>query len=101
MSLYLLRRGSVSPRAPVLGVDGQARSILEGARGGLVIEPENSDALMNALCCLATNPELARKMGRHGREYIVRKFSRSQTAEKYIQVLEHMSKLPDRRKLAA
>jgi hypothetical protein len=50
-----------------------------------VIEPENSDALMNALCCLATNPELARKMGRHGREYIVRKFSRSQTAEKYIQ----------------
>ena len=40
-------------------------------------------------------------MGRNGREYIVRKFSRSQTAEKYIQALEHMSKVPDRRKLAA
>jgi len=66
-----------------------------------VIEPENSDALVHAVCYLATNPELAREMGRNGREYIVRKFSRSQTAEKYIQVLEHMSKLPDRRKLAA
>ncbi|MEY2393841.1 MAG: hypothetical protein QOF94_186, partial [Acidobacteriaceae bacterium] len=38
--------GSVSLRAPILGVDGQARSILEQARGGLVIEPENSDALV-------------------------------------------------------
>jgi hypothetical protein len=67
--------GSVSLRAPILGVDGQARSILEEVRGGLVIEPENSDALVNAVCSLATNPELAREMGRNGRECIVRKFS--------------------------
>jgi hypothetical protein len=35
-----------------VGVDGQARSILEEARGGLVIEPENSAALVNAVCSL-------------------------------------------------
>jgi glycosyltransferase involved in cell wall biosynthesis len=81
-------------RPVILGVDGQARSIMEEARGGLVIEPENTEALVNAACYLAVNQELAREMGRNGREYIVRKFSRRHTAEKYIRVLEQMLKLP-------
>jgi len=88
-------------RPVILGVDGQARTILEEARGGLAIEPENSGALANAVCYLATNRELAREMGRSGREYIVRKFSRRRTAEKYIRVLEHMLNVPDRRSVAA
>jgi glycosyltransferase involved in cell wall biosynthesis len=83
-------------RPVILGVDGQARSIMEEARGGLVIEPENTEALVDAACYLAVNQELAREMGRSGREYIVRKFSRQHTAEKYIRVLEEMLKLPAR-----
>jgi glycosyltransferase involved in cell wall biosynthesis len=84
-------------RPVILGVDGQARSILEEARAGLVIEPENSEALVNAMSRLAMNPELAREMGQRGREYIVRKFSRQHTAEKYIRLLEKMLKLPEPR----
>jgi glycosyltransferase involved in cell wall biosynthesis len=84
-------------RPVILGVDGQARNILEEARGGLVIEPENSEALVNAIRYLATNREIARELGQNGREHIVRKFSRRQTAEKYIHMLEHMLKLPERR----
>ena len=84
-------------RVPViLGVDGQARAILEEARGGLVIEPENSDALVDAIRDLASNREAARALGKNGREYIVRKFSRHQTAEKYIRVLERLLNLPER-----
>jgi colanic acid biosynthesis glycosyl transferase WcaI len=83
-------------RPVILGVDGQARTILEEARGGLVIEPENSDALVNAICYLAGNREIARELGQNGREHIVRKFSRRQTAEKYIRVLEHLLQLPER-----
>jgi colanic acid biosynthesis glycosyl transferase WcaI len=82
-------------RPVILGVDGQARTILEEARGGLVIESENSDALANAIRYLAANREAARTMGKNGREHIVRKFSRQQTAEKYIGVLEHLLKLPE------
>jgi colanic acid biosynthesis glycosyl transferase WcaI len=82
-------------RPVILGVDGQARAILEEARGGLVIEPENPDALAHAVCYLAANRELAREMGQNGREHIVRKFSRRNTAEKYIRVLEHVLKVPD------
>jgi len=78
-------------RPVILGVDGQARNILEEARGGLVIEPENADALANAIRYLAANREMAHELGQNGREYIVRKFSRRQTAEKYIRVLEHLS----------
>jgi glycosyltransferase involved in cell wall biosynthesis len=84
-------------RPVILGVDGQARAILEEARGGLVIEPESADALVNAIRSLAANREQARELGRNGREHIVRKFSRGETAEKYIRVLERLLKLPEHR----
>jgi colanic acid biosynthesis glycosyl transferase WcaI len=84
-------------RPVILGVDGQARTILEEARGGLVIEPENSDALASAIRYLAANREMACELGGNGREYVVRKFSRGHTAEKYIRVLEHLLKLPEHR----
>jgi colanic acid biosynthesis glycosyl transferase WcaI len=83
-------------RPVILGVDGQARTILEEAQAGLVIEPENSDALVNAIRYLAANRETARALGRNGREHIVRKFSRRQTAERYIRVLEQLLNLPGR-----
>jgi colanic acid biosynthesis glycosyl transferase WcaI len=83
-------------RPVVLGVDGQARAILEEARGGLVIEPENADALVNAIRYLATNRATARTLGKNGREYIVRNFSRQQTAERYIRVLQQLLNLPER-----
>lgn len=81
-------------RAVILGVDGQARGILEEARGGLAIDPENARALANAICLLASNRKMAEAMGQEAREYIVRNFSRQQTAERYIRVLERMLNLP-------
>jgi glycosyltransferase involved in cell wall biosynthesis len=81
-------------RPVILGVDGQARSILEEARGGIAIEPENSDALMNAIRQLERDRETSREFGRNGREYILRKYSRGHTAEKYIKVLEELLQLP-------
>jgi len=84
-------------RPVILGVDGQARAILQEARGGLVIEPENAAALVGAIRYLAANQEVARKLGNNGREHILRKFSRRETAEKYIRVLEDLLRLPERR----
>jgi colanic acid biosynthesis glycosyl transferase WcaI len=85
-------------RPVILGVDGQARTILEKAEAGLIIEPENSEALTNAICTLASNPEMAGKLGRNGRDYIVRNCSRRETAEKYIRVLEALLNLTEDRK---
>jgi colanic acid biosynthesis glycosyl transferase WcaI len=84
-------------RPVILGVDGPARAILEEARGGLVIEPENSDALVSAIRYLTANREAGLELGQNGRGYIVRKFSRSNTAEKYILVLKHLLNLSEPR----
>jgi glycosyltransferase involved in cell wall biosynthesis len=80
-------------RAVILGVDGQARQIVEEAVAGIVIEPENPDALVAAIEQLNANPELGRTMGQKGREYIVKKFSRTGTADKYIRALETMVRI--------
>jgi len=75
-------------RPVILGVDGQARQIVEDAGAGLVIEPENSVALSQAIARLQSNREFGLSLGKNGREYILQNFSRARTAEKYIQILE-------------
>jgi colanic acid biosynthesis glycosyl transferase WcaI len=74
-------------RPVILGVDGQARQIVEEASAGVAIEPENPDALAAAVQRLHENRELGRAMGQKGREYIVKNFSRASTAQKYLKVL--------------
>lgn len=81
-------------RPVILGVDGQARRILEEADGGIVIEPGNSDALAHAVRELAAKPVVAHEMGQRGREYILRRCSRRRTAERYIEVLGRLLHLP-------
>ncbi len=76
----------------ILGVDGQARQIVEEAQAGIVIEPENADALAEAINQLAANRELGIELGKRGREHILQNFSRSRTAEKYAQVLESLTR---------
>lgn len=79
-------------RPVILGVDGEARQILENADAGIVIEPENAGAIARAIQRLAENRGLCEEMGRRGREYILQNFSRAHTAEKYIEVLTRIKK---------
>jgi colanic acid biosynthesis glycosyl transferase WcaI len=88
-------------RPVILGVEGQAKTILEKAGGGIVIEPENSSALVEAIRHLAANPARARELGRNGRECIIRNFSRAQTAQAYIQTLEKLLGMSRLHKIAA
>jgi glycosyltransferase involved in cell wall biosynthesis len=78
-------------RPLILGVDGHARHIVEDAEAGLVIEPENAQALADAIARLSRNRELGRTLGKKGRGYILKNFSRAQTAEKYIEVLRELA----------
>jgi colanic acid biosynthesis glycosyl transferase WcaI len=78
-------------RPVILGVDGQARQVVEEAKAGIAIEPENADALAQTINQLAGNHELGRTLGRNGREYILRYRSREQTAQYYLQVLAELT----------
>jgi len=75
-------------RPVIVAVDGQARQIVEQARAGVFVEPENNKGLVNAILDLAEDPERRRQMGVSGRQYIVNKLSRERTARDYITVLE-------------
>ncbi len=71
----------------ILGVEGQAQQLLESAKGGIAIQPENPDALVAAIEELAGNPSMRDAMGRSARAYILERCSRQSTAELYLQVL--------------
>ncbi|MGC2193932.1 MAG: glycosyltransferase family 4 protein [Terriglobales bacterium] len=75
-------------RPLILGVDGQARKVLEEAQAGVAIEPECSASLVNAVLALAGNPAARNSYGANARRYIVDRCSREQTAKDYITVLK-------------
>ncbi len=79
-------------RPVILGVDGQARRILEEAKAGVFIEPESSTGLVTAIVALLEHPEDRKSYGSNAREYILRRGSREATAKRYIEVL---SVVPD------
>ncbi len=64
----------------ILCVDGEARSILEESGAGIFAEPENEEQLREAILFLKNNPALCETMGRKGREYVERHFSRKKFA---------------------
>jgi colanic acid biosynthesis glycosyl transferase WcaI len=74
-------------RPVILGVDGQARQIVEEAEAGIAVEPGNATALVQAICRLKASPELCKEFGQKGREHILRHFSRQETAGTYLSVL--------------
>jgi colanic acid biosynthesis glycosyl transferase WcaI len=74
-------------RPVVLGVDGQARALLEEAQGGIFVEPENVEALVRAIESLHQNPGLRKRMGEHARSYVMEHCSRERTAARYLDVL--------------
>lgn len=74
-------------RPIILGVNGQAQRLLESSRSGIHIEPENPDALCDAILQLSRQPDLGEMLGRNGREYVVRNLSRERTAIDYLDVL--------------
>jgi glycosyltransferase involved in cell wall biosynthesis len=74
-------------RPVILGVRGQARQILDAARGGVCIEPEDADDLCDAILHLQRQPSIGEALGRNGREYIVQRLSRQRTAIDYLEVL--------------
>ena len=77
-------------RPVILGVDGQARQIVDEAGAGFFIEPENAQELVNAINRLSANRELGEAFGKKGREYILQYFSRNRMAKKYIQALKSL-----------
>jgi len=77
-------------RPVVIGVPGRATELVERARAGIAIEPEDPDALLAAIRRLQSDPEAAERMGRQGREYVLRHYDRDRLALAYLEVVDRV-----------
>jgi len=83
---------SMAMQKPViLGVEGESRQIIETARSGLCIEPQNAAQLAHSVVELADKPELCSELGRNGRTYVTENFDRRVLAAKYEQLIARMA----------
>ncbi len=74
----------------LLGVNGEAATVLDEAGAGIRFEPEDPVALLQAVRALRDDDGLCRKMGRSGREYVEKNCDRRRQA---VQLEELLSSL--------
>lgn len=77
-------------KAVVGAVKGEAAQILHEA-GALVVPPEDSSELADAIGELAVNPDRRRAMGQEGRVHVERFFDRAELARQYRKLLSEPS----------
>ena len=78
-------------RPVVLGVEGEARKLVEDAGAGVVFAPEDATGLVEALERLAEAPERVIALGDAGRRYVETNFSRTALARKYLEILREVA----------
>ncbi len=77
-------------RPILLGVEGEARTLLERAGAGIGVAPENAEQLAAAIRRLQNDAALAAQYGTSGREFVRREFRREMLAAKYLELLERV-----------
>ncbi len=74
-------------RPLILGVEGEAKALVEEAGAGVCIEPESPAELAEAVQALARAPERTRALGRSGRRFVTEYYSRAVMAKRYEETL--------------
>jgi glycosyltransferase involved in cell wall biosynthesis len=75
----------------LLGVEGEAKELfIDQAKGGLFYEPENANALANAITTLYNNRQLGEELGTSGRNYVNTYFRRDKIAEAFRKQLQQI-----------
>jgi len=70
---------------------GDWRTVVEGNRCGLTVDPEDPQAIADAIEWLFSNPEEAGKMGRNGRELFLREFNWEREGEKLLKLYARLT----------
>ena len=78
-------------RPIILGVEGQAKALLEQAGAGIAVTPEDPQALAGAIERLAADPNLRRQLGDRGRAHAVAHYSRRQKAADCLDIFAEVA----------
>jgi len=76
----------------VVGVDGEARELVEKAGAGVFVEPEDPDALARAVLKLASDAEARKRLGENGRRYVEANCDKRLLASQYLDILDSMTR---------
>jgi glycosyltransferase involved in cell wall biosynthesis len=72
----------------ILGVEGEAKRILDEAQAGIAIEPGDATALSGAILRLKNDPEGCKRYGKNASDYVRKYFNLDMLANKYLELLE-------------
>ncbi|YCM42640.1 glycosyltransferase family 4 protein [Verrucomicrobiaceae bacterium 227] len=75
-------------RAILIGVDGEARRLVERGGGGLGMTPEDDEALVRNLVELEAHRDQLSAMGEKGRDFVLAHFDRDHLAARYLDLLK-------------
>ena len=74
----------------IQSVDGEAREMLEQSRAGIYVEPEDEQAVYEAILYLCRNPEECQIFGQNGRTFVEKNFNRDYWANEYLNVMKNI-----------
>jgi glycosyltransferase involved in cell wall biosynthesis len=87
-------------RAIVLSARGESARVLEGCGAGIVVNPEDPEALARAFGELAGDVDRLRSLGRAGRRCATERFSRGRVVDAWYGVLERLARGSGPRRLS-
>ena len=72
----------------LISVEGEScKLVVEEARAGLAVKPENPEDLARYILQLKSNPEQMRNLGENGRKFVDQNFDRNSLADKYLELI--------------
>ncbi|MNL46802.1 putative glycosyl transferase [compost metagenome] len=72
----------------IISVSGEARRLVERAKAGIGIEPENVDQLIQGIRSLRDSQEKREALGYNGARFVTEEFDRNRVAARYIRHLK-------------
>lgn len=79
-------------RPTILAIDGVAREVIEKAKAGEFVEPENPEQLANKVLKFYKNQDLIKEYGINSRKYVVEHFDRERIAKNLNTALNEVLK---------
>jgi len=77
-------------RPVLLAYEGEAAELVNEAQAGVVVEPENPEALASAIRQLRRDPEMCQQLGQNGQKIVIAHYSRQALAQKLVHLLESL-----------
>lgn len=77
----------------VASVEGEAADILNDSNAALVVQPDNAEEIKEAIIKLKSDRNLYERMKENGPTFVEQNYCRNKLAEKYLEIINNMSKM--------